>query len=147
MKIKPIKCTATNNQIISIPDNSKKIILYFYPKDNTPGCTKEGEDFRDNHHKFITNNCIIYGVSRDSLKKHENFKKKYNFPFELISDEQEKLCNMFNVIKLKKLYGREYMGIDRSTFIIDRDGSILREWRKVKITGHIDEVLSAIKLL
>lgn len=122
----------------------KNVLVYFYPKDNTPGCTLEGQNFRDNIAFFNDNNTVIVGVSRDSLRKHENFKTKQSFPFELLSDEDETVCNLFDVIKLKKLYGREYMGIDRSTFLIDVDGVLKGEWRKVKVKQHIDEVKQAI---
>lgn len=122
----------------------KNVLVYFYPKDNTPGCTLEGQNFRDNIAFFNDNNTVIVGVSRDSLRKHENFKTKQSFPFELLSDEDETVCNLFDVIKLKKLYGREYMGIDRSTFLIDTDGVLKGEWRKVKVKQHIDEVKQAI---
>lgn len=124
-----------------------KTVIYFYPKDNTPGCTTEGQDFRDAHAQFVAANTQIFGVSRDSLKTHENFKKKHEFPFELISDPDETLCKLFDVIKLKKLYGKEYMGIERSTFLIDEEGVLRREWRKVKVKGHVDEVLEAAKNL
>ena len=124
-----------------------KTVIYFYPTDNTPGGTTEGQDFRDAHAQFVAANTQIFGVSRDSLKTHENFKKKHEFPFELISDPDETLCKLFDVIKLKKLYGKEYMGIERSTFLIDEEGVLRREWRKVKVKGHVDEVLEAAKNL
>ena len=120
-------------------------MLYFYPKDSTPGCTTEGQNFRDAKAKFSRLNTVILGVSRDSMKRHENFKAKQNFNFDLLSDEDETLCKQFDVIKLKKLYGREYMGIDRSTFLIDENGKLLDEWRNVKVKGHVDEVLTAVK--
>ncbi|WP_438969889.1 thioredoxin-dependent thiol peroxidase [Methylophaga sp.] len=122
----------------------KNILIYFYPKDNTPGCTLEGQNFRDNIDFFNNNNTVIVGISRDSLRKHENFKTKQNFPFDLLSDEDETVCNLFDVIKLKKLYGREYMGIDRSTFLIDTNGILKNEWRKVKVKQHLEEVQEAI---
>ena len=122
-------------------------MLYFYPKDSTPGCTTEGQDFRDHYEEFIAHNTVVYGVSKDSLKSHENFKAKQGFPFELISDPDEALCNAFGVIQLKKLYGREYMGIVRSTFLIDAKGNILQAWDKVKVKGHVEAVLEAIKAL
>jgi peroxiredoxin Q/BCP len=121
--------------------------LYFYPKDNTPGCTQEGEDFRDNIAKFKRQNCIILGVSRDTLKTHENFKTKHKFPFDLISDTEEELCKLFDVIKLKNLYGKKHLGIERSTFLINDKGVLKQEWRKVKVKGHVDEVLTAVKAL
>lgn len=125
----------------------KNVVIYFYPKDNTPGCTTEGQNFRDAHSEFEQANTIILGVSRDSLRTHENFKAKHEFPFELISDPDETFCKLFDVIKLKKLYGKEYMGIERSTFLIDADGILRKEWRKVKVKGHVDEVLEAAKAL
>jgi len=125
----------------------KNVVLYFYPKDSTPGCTKEGEAFRDHYAEFEALDTVILGVSRDSLKRHENFKAKYDFPFELLSDEDETLCQMFDVMKLKKNYGREYMGIERSTFLIDKAGVLRQEWRKVKVKDHVEEVLAAVKAL
>ena len=121
----------------------KTVVIYFYPKDNTPGCTTEGQDFRDAHAEFAGLNAVIYGVSKDSLRTHANFKAKHEFPFELISDPDEALCRLFDVIKLKKLYGKEYEGIERSTFLIDAKGVLRQEWRKVKVPGHVAEVLAA----
>ncbi len=145
-KVKNFSRPATGDKTIALKDlTGKKVVLYFYPKDNTPGCTTEGQNFRDAKAKFTRQNTIILGVSRDSIKKHENFKAKQNFNFDLLSDEDESLCQQFDVIKLKKLYGREYMGIDRSTFLIDTDGALIREWRGVKVKGHVDEVLLACK--
>ena len=123
----------------------KYVVIYFYPKDSTPGCTKEGEDFRDFHKEFKKNDSLIFGVSRDSVASHEKFKKKYNFPFNLISDEEESLCNIFDVIKEKNMYGRKYMGIERSTFLIDKKGVLVYEWRKVKVKNHAQEVLDTLK--
>lgn len=125
----------------------RKVALYFYPKDNTPGCTTEGQDFRDRISEFEANDTVIFGVSRDSLRVHTNFRAKHEFPFQLISDPDETLCKHFDVIKLKKLYGKEYMGIDRSTFLIDKEGVLRREWRSVKVKGHVDEVLEAVNSL
>lgn len=122
----------------------KNVLVYFYPKDNTPGCTLEGQNFRDDIAFFNDNNTVIVGISRDSLRKHENFKAKQHFPFDLLSDEDETVCELFDVIKLKKLYGREYMGIDRSTFLIDTNGVLRNEWHKVKVKQHLDEVKQAI---
>jgi peroxiredoxin Q/BCP len=147
MQVANITAQATSNLEVKIPDGEKNIILYFYPKDSTPGCTTEGGDFRDNYQEFIDNNCLIYGVSRDSLKSHENFKAKQNYPFELISDLDEELCNTFGVMGLKKLYGKEYMGLIRSTFVIAPTGEVLKEWRNVKVKNHISEVLEFIKSL
>ena len=125
--------------------NGKYIVIYFYPKDSTPGCTKEGEDFRDLHKEFIKSNAQIYGVSRDSIASHQKFKAKYKFPFHLISDEDESLCKIFDVIKEKNMYGRKYMGIERSTFLINDKGQLLSEWRKVKVKGHAQEVLDTLR--
>ncbi|MDH4585108.1 peroxiredoxin [Pseudomonas sp. BN415] len=125
----------------------KQVVLYFYPKDSTPGCTTEGQGFRDQHEAFLAANTMIFGVSRDGMKSHENFKCKQEFPFELISDKDESLCQLFDVIKLKKLYGKEYMGVDRSTFLIDAHGVLRQEWRGVKVPGHVDAVLAAAQAL
>ncbi len=145
-KVKNFSRPATGDKIISLKDlTGKKVVLYFYPKDSTPGCTTEGQNFRDAKAKFSRQNTVILGVSRDSLKKHENFKAKQKFNFDLLSDEDESLCKQFDVIKLKKLYGREYMGIERSTFLIGEDGTLLEEWRGVKVKGHVDDVLAACK--
>lgn len=121
------------------------VVLYFYPKDATPGCTTEGQDFRDAYPQFQALNAQIFGISRDSLKSHENFKAKQNFPFELISDHDEQLCQLFDVIKMKSMYGKQVRGIERSTFLIDPQGKLIKEWRKVSVKGHVDEVLSALK--
>ena len=125
----------------------KNLILYFYPKDSTPGCTTEGQDFRDKYESFKRHNTEILGVSRDSLKSHENFKAKQSFPFELLSDPDEKVCKAFDVMKLKSMYGREYIGVDRCTFLIGSNGKILKEWRSVKVKGHVEEVLNTVKEL
>lgn len=117
------------------------VLIYFYPKDNTPGCTQEGQDIRDNFSTFKDKNINVFGLSRDGIKMHENFKAKHDFPFELISDKDEKICQLFDVIKEKKLYGKVHMGIERSTFIIDPEGKLVKEWRKVKVKTHIDELL------
>src|SRR4029079_12651657 len=123
------------------------LVLYFYPKDNTPGCTTEGEQFRDLHRAFTKLGVVVVGISRDSLKSHAGFKEKMEFPFELISDADEKLCTMFDVIKMKNMYGKQVRGIERSTFLIDGSGKLVREWRKVKVPGHAAEVLDAVKAL
>lgn len=125
----------------------KNVVLYFYPKDATPGCTQEGQDFRDLHAKFKRQQTVIFGVSRDSLASHEKFKAKQEFPFELISDVDEKLCRTFDVIQEKSMYGRTFMGVERSTFLVDKDGKLRREWRRVKVKGHADEVLEAAREL
>ena len=124
-----------------------QLVIYFYPKDNTPGCTTQGQDFRDMHADFVAAHTLILGVSKDSLRTHENFKSKQSFPFELISDSDESLCRLFDVIKLKQMYGKEYEGIERSTFLIDKQGVLRREWRKVKVKGHVAEVLQAAQEL
>jgi len=122
-------------------------VLYFYPKDNTPGCTTEGQNFRDLHPEFQALGCEIYGVSRDSMKSHESFKAKMNFPFELVSDTDEAVCGAFDVIRMKNMYGRQVRGIERSTFVIDAKGIVRREWRGVKVPGHVQEVLDFVKTL
>ncbi len=145
-KITDIKLAATGAQIIQLSDfKGKNIVLYFYPKDSTPGCTLEGQDFRDNKSKFSARNTVILGVSRDSVKSHENFKSKQSFSFDLLSDPDEKLCKQFDVIKEKNMYGKKVIGIERSTFLIDEDGILVKEWRKVKVKGHVEEVLEEIK--
>ena len=145
-KVNPITCVATSNQKVEIPDNhGRNIVLYFYPKDDTPGCTIEGNDFSALNESFANQNTVIYGVSRDSIASHEKFKQKFNYTIDLISDEDESLCNQFDVIKLKKLYGKEYMGIVRSTFVINPNGEILKQWDKVKVDGHAEEVLEFIR--
>jgi len=145
-KVKNFSRPATGDKTIELKDLAgKKVVLYFYPKDSTPGCTTEGQDFRDAKAKFTRQNTVILGASRDSMKRHENFKAKQKFNFDLLSDEDESLCKQFDVIKLKKLYGKEYMGIDRSTFLIDEKSVLLEEWRGVKVKGHVDEVLAACK--
>ena len=139
---------ATSGQQVSLSVlKGQQVVIYFYPKDSTPGCTTEGQDFRDQHAAFQAANTVVFGVSRDGMKSHENFKCKQAFPFELISDKDETLCQLFDVIKLKKLYGKEYLGIDRSTFLIDAQGVLRREWRGVKVPGHVDEVLAAAQAL
>jgi len=123
----------------------KNIIIYFYPKDSTPGCTNEGINFTENINKFKKKNVEIFGVSRDSIKSHENFKAKYNFPFELLSDPEEIACNLFDVIKMKNMYGKKVRGIERSTFLLNPEGKLINEWRKVKVDGHIEEILEVLK--
>ncbi len=125
----------------------KHVVLYFYPKDNTSGCTAESQDFRDQYAQFKKLKTEVFGISRDSLASHEKFKEKYKFPFELISDEEEKLCMLFDVIKEKSLYGKKYLSIDRSTFIIDKLGVLRQEFRGVKVPGHVEQVLDEIKKL
>jgi peroxiredoxin Q/BCP len=125
----------------------KPLVIYFYPKDDTPGCTTEGAQFRDLHGEFTRLGCEVYGVSRDTIASHEKFKAKMAFPFELLSDGDEALCNMFGVIKMKNMYGKQVRGIERSTFVIDGKGIVRKEWRGVKVPGHADEVLAAVKAI
>ena len=144
-KCPAFKADATNNKIISNSSfDGKNFVIYFYPKDSTPGCTTEGQEFRDNFKLFKKMNTEILGVSRESIKSHENFKSKENFPFELLSDPDEKVCKAFDVMKLKSMYGREYIGVDRSTFMIDASGKVKAEWRNVKVKGHVQEVLNKV---
>lgn len=139
---------ATGDKKIRLKElRGKNVVLYFYPKDSTPGCTQEGRDFTELHAKFRRQNTVIFGVSRDSLASHEKFKAKQGFEFELLSDPDEKLCRQFDVIHEKTLYGRKFMGVVRSTFLIDADGKLRAEWRKVKVKGHAQEVLEAAKAL
>lgn len=147
-KVTNFSLPATGNQEISLSNlQGKRVVIYFYPRDNTSGCTLEGQDFRDQINKFNRQKAIILGVSRDSIKSHENFKEKQAFPFDLLSDTDEKLCQQFAVIKEKNMYGRKVMGIERSTFLIDEKGVLRKEWRKVSVKGHVDEVLAAVKAL
>jgi peroxiredoxin Q/BCP len=140
---------ATGEQEISLAQykGEKNVVLYFYPKDSTPGCTTEGQDFRDAKASFDEADTVILGVSRDGLKSHENFKGRQCFNFDLLSDKDEVLCQAFDVIKEKNMYGKKVMGIERSTFLIDKSGILVKEWRKVKVKGHVDEVLEAVKAL
>jgi peroxiredoxin Q/BCP len=142
------KADATGDKTIRLKDlREQNVVLYFYPKDSTPGCTLEGQDFRDLHTRFRRRKTVILGVSRDSIASHEKFRAKQGFPFDLLSDPDEKLCTQFDVIREKNMYGRKVMGIERSTFLIDADGKLRREWRKVKVKGHAAEVLEAVKEL
>ncbi len=139
---------ATNGQTFSLlAQSGKVVVIYFYPKDSTPGCTTQGQQFRDLFAEFVAVNAIILGISRDSLKSHENFKSKQGFPFELGSDSDEMVCNLFGVMKMKNMYGKQVRGIERSTFVIDRAGVVRREWRGVKVPGHAQEVLDFVKTL
>jgi len=140
---------ATGDKTIKLSDyrGEKNVVVYFYPKDSTPGCTTEGQDFRDTYRKFTSRKTVILGVSRDSLKSHENFKTKQGFPFDLLSDTDEALCQLFDVIKMKNMYGKQVRGIERSTFLIDKQGVLRAEWRKVKVKGHVEDVLNAVKEL
>lgn len=138
----------TGNQIFKLSDYlGKKIVLYFYPKDNTPGCTMESAQFRDLYPEFRQADAEVFGVSRDSIRSHENFQSKLEIPFQLISDQTEALCTMFKVLKMKNMYGKQVQGIERSTFAIDAGGNLVKEWRGVKVPGHVDEVLEFVKAL
>ncbi len=137
---------ATGDKTVSLKGlRGQNVVIYFYPKDSTPGCTTEGRDFSALHGRFKRANTVVLGVSRDSLASHEKFKEKQGFRFDLISDPDEKLCRKFDVIREKNLYGRKFMGIERSTFLIDDSGKLRREWRKVKVKGHAEEVLQAVR--
>ena len=139
---------ATGDTTITLSElRGRQVVIYFYPKASTPGCTTEGGDFRDRKTAFDAANTVVIGVSRDGLRAQENFKAKQDFNFALISDKDETVCQLFDVIKLKKMYGKEHLGIERSTFLIDQDGKLAQEWRGVKVPGHVDEVLSAAQAL
>jgi peroxiredoxin Q/BCP len=145
-KLPKLKLPATGGQDIDLAGfKGKPLVVYFYPKDNTPGCTQEGIDFRDLHKDFVKAGAVVLGVSRDSVRSHENFATKYKFPFPLLSDTDEAACKAFDTIKEKSLYGRKYMGVDRSTFLFDGNGVLKREWRGVKVKEHAAEVLEAVK--
>ena len=143
--IPDFEASSTSNKTFKLSNyKGQFVVLYFYPKDNTPGCTLEGQDFRDNIEGFNALNTVVVGISRDSLRSHNNFKCKQEFPFELLSDEDEILCQLFDVIKMKNMYGKQVRGIERSTFLIDPQGILICEWRKVKVKNHIDEILETI---
>jgi peroxiredoxin Q/BCP len=146
-KVADFALPATGGTFKLSDHKGEKVVLYFYPKDNTPGCTTEGAQFRDAYKAFRKAGAIVVGVSRDSLKSHEGFKAKMEFPFDLISDADEKLCLQFDVIKMKNMYGKQVRGIERSTFVIDGDGKLVHEWRGVKVPGHVDDVLEFVKAL
>jgi peroxiredoxin Q/BCP len=146
-KVPDFRAASTGGEFSLSDHQGKTLVLYFYPKDNTPGCTTEGIDFAQSHSKFKRAGTVIAGVSRDSLKSHEGFKAKMNFPFELISDADEQLCELFGVIKMKNMYGKKVRGIERSTFVIDGSGKLRREWRGVKVPNHVDEVLAYVQSL
>ena len=146
MKAYNFTLPADNGEMITLSDyKGKKVVLYFYPKDSTPGCTQQACDFRDNFERLTTKDVIVLGVSRDSITKHQNFKKKNELPFLLLSDEKSDVCEKYGVWKEKMNYGKKYFGIERSTFLIDEKGEVVKEWRKVKVKGHIDEILDQIK--
>ncbi len=139
---------ATSDQNISLSSlKGSKVVLFFYPRDATPGCTTESQNFRDTIEEFTQSNAIILGISQDSIKSHEKFKAKQEMPFELLSDESGEICQAFDVIKLKKMYGKEFEGIERSTFVMDENGVLRAQWRKVKVPGHVEEVLAVVKQL
>ena len=145
-KVPNFELEGTNNLSFNLSSFlGKYIVIYFYPKDSTPGCTNEGIDFTENISKFKKMNVEIFGVSRDTIKSHENFKAKYNFLFELLSDPEEIACNLFGVIKMKNMYGKKIRGIERSTFLISPEGKLINEWRGVKVNGHIKEILEVLK--
>ena len=147
-KVKNFSIAATGDKTISLNDyKGKNVVLYFYPRDSTPGCTTEGQNFRDAKGRFTRQNTVILGVSRDSIKSHENFKTKQKFNFDLLSDADEALCIQFDVIKMKNMYGKQVRGIERSTFLIDEKGVLRQEWRKVKVKEHVEEVLASAKEL
>ena len=147
-KVANFSLPATGDKNVSLDDfKGTNLVVYFYPKDSTPGCTLEGQDFRDNYSGFKKSGTTVLGVSRDSLKAHENFKAKQGFPFDLLSDSEEKLCKQFDVINQQNMYGRKVMGIVRSTFLIDGDGVLQNQWRKVRVKGHVEEVLQAARSL
>lgn len=142
----PFSAAATGEKTIQSSDYiGKKLVLYFYPKDSTPGCTTEGQAFRDNIAAFQALNTEILGISRDTVKSHENFKAKQDFPFDLLSDSDEQLCQLFDVIKMKNMYGKQVRGIERSTFLIDENGVLIKEWRKVQVKNHIPEILAFLQ--
>ena len=139
---------ATSGTTFNLSDYlGKTLVIYFYPKDSTPGCTTQGMQFRDNYAQFQALNAEIFGISRDSLKSHENFKAKFTFPFELLADTEELACGIFAVMKMKNMYGKQVRGVERSTFVIDKNGVLIKEWRGVKVDGHAQEVLNFIQSL
>jgi peroxiredoxin Q/BCP len=146
-KVPEFTAAATGGDVRLSALKGRKVVLYFYPKDNTPGCTNQGSDFRDRHDAFVEAGAVVLGASRDSLRSHEGFKAKLGLPFELVSDPDEALCAQFDVIKMKNMYGKQVRGIERSTFVIDAAGKLAREWRGVKVSGHVDEVLEFVQSL
>jgi peroxiredoxin Q/BCP len=147
-KVASFSLPATGDKNVSLDDfKGTNLVIYFYPKDSTPGCTLEGQNFRDSYKEFKKSGTAVLGVSRDSLKAHENFRTRQEFPFDLLSDAEEKLCRQFDVIHEKNMYGRKVMGIVRSTFLLDGDGVLQKEWRKVRVKGHVEEVLEAASSL
>jgi len=148
LKVPDFEIASTGNRTFKLSaELGSPLVLYFYPKDNTPGCTTEGQEFRDLHGEFVRRNCAVYGVSRDSIKTHEGFKSRMSFPFELLSDPDEKICNLFGVMKMKNMYGKKVWGVVRSTFVIDPGGVVRREWRGLRVPGHAREVLEFVNSL
>ena len=148
LAVPDFEAPATGGKTFRLRDaRGAPVVLYFYPKDNTPGCTDEGRQFRDLYPEYQRLGCAVYGVSRDSLKSHESFKAKMSFPFELLSDPDERVCEMFGVMKMKNMYGKQVRGIERSTFVIDAAGKLRKEWRGVKVPGHAQQVLDFVKTL
>jgi peroxiredoxin Q/BCP len=148
LKVPDFEIASTGNKTFKLSASlGSPQVLYFYPKDNTPGCTTEGQQFRDLHAQFAKLGCAVHGVSRDSIKSHEGFKTRMGFPFDLLSDPDEKICNLFGVMKMKNMYGRQVRGIERSTFVIDAGGSVCGQWRGVRVPGHAQEVLEFVKSL
>jgi thioredoxin-dependent peroxiredoxin len=139
---------ATGDKMISLPNLvGHNVVLYFYPKDDTPGCTQEGQEFRDNYEVFKASDTLIFGISRDSVKAHEKFQAKYNFPFDLLSDQDEQLCQLFNVLKFKNMFGKQVKVLERSTFLFDHNGKLRQIWRNIKVSQHVQQVLAAIEAL
>ena len=148
LKVPDFELASTGNKTFKLSASlGSSLVLYFYPRDNTPGCTTEGQQFRDLHVEFARLGCAVYGVSRDSIKSHEGFRSKMAFPFELLSDPDEKVCNLFAVMKMKNMYGKQVHGVERSTFVIGGRGSVRRQWRGVKVPGHAQEVLEFVRSL
>jgi len=148
LKVPDFEIASTGNRTFKLSAAlGSPLVLYFYPKDNTPGCTTEGQEFRDLHGEFARRGCAVYGVSRDSIKSHEGFKSRMSFPFELLSDADEKVCNLFGVMKMKNMYGKQVRGVERSTFVIDPEGVVRREWRGLRVPGHAREVLEFVESL
>ena len=148
LKVPDFELASTGNKTFKLSASlGSSLVLYFYPRDNTPGCTTEGQQFRDLHAQFAGLGCAVYGVSRDSIKSHEGFKSKMAFPFDLLSDPDEKVCNLFAVMKMKNMYGKQVHGVERSTVVIDGRGSVRRQWRGVKVPGHAQEVLESVTSL
>ena len=147
-KVPDFVLPATSGKTFQLAQHlGKHVVIYFYPKDNTPGCTTQGIQFRDNYAEFQAHNCEVFGISRDNLKSHENFKAKFSFPFELLADTEELACDIFGVMKMKNMYGKQVRGVERSTFIIDKNGVLVQEWRGVKVDGHVQAVLDFINTL